>query len=200
MSATTPLRIGVLAIQGSFAEHLRALGRLGVEAVPVRRKEQLADLDGLIIPGGESTTLGKLTRMYEIDRAIRAKAEAGMPIYGTCAGMILLAKRIAGGEPPHLGLLDVCVRRNAYGPQTESFEADLAIPELGEAPFRAVFIRAPYIEAVGDGVRVLAAVDGHPVLARSGPLLVSSFHPELTDDLRLHRYFVELVEKARLSV
>lgn len=191
------MKIGVLALQGSVAEHLRSLKRIGIEGRPVRKAEEMLDLDGLILPGGESTTLGRLMRLYGIDAAIRRRVEEGMALYGTCAGMILMASEISGGEPPHLGLMDLTVRRNASGRQVESYETDLAIPVLGEPPLRAVFIRAPYIERAGAGVEVLAEIDGHPVFARQGKLLASSFHPELTDDDRIHRFFVEMVVSAR---
>ena len=195
-SGGVAVKIGVLALQGSVEEHTRSLRRLGVEPVQVRRAEQVADLDGLILPGGESTTLGKLTRRYGIDQAIREAAGRGMALYGTCAGMILLAKEISSGEPPHLELFDITVTRNASGRQVDSYETDLPIPALGEPPFRAVFIRAPYIDRVGDGVEVLAKVGETPVFARQGPMLVSSFHPELTDDDRIHAYFLDMVREA----
>ncbi len=187
------MKIGVLALQGSVDEHMRSLRRMKVEATAVRRAEQVYEVDGLILPGGESTTLGKLTKKYGIDRAIKERADQGMPIYGTCAGMILMAKEITGGEPAHLGLMDLAVTRNASGRQVDSFEADLEIPEIGGAPFRAVFIRAPFIDRTGDGVQVLARVGDTPVFARQGNLLASSFHPELTDDDRIHELFVQIV-------
>src|ERR1700756_3235148 len=173
-----PLRIGVLALQGNFREHARMLRGLG--AVEVRKPEQLEELDGLIIPGGESTTFMRLMRLYGIDEALRA---FDRPVFGTCAGMIVLDRN-------HLGLVDLAVRRNAFGRQVASFETDLAIAGE-EEPVRAVFLRAPWVEDVGPGVEVLAAVDGRPVLAREGRFLVAAFHPELTDDTRLHQLFVE---------
>lgn len=188
------MKIGVLALQGSVQEHMRSLERLGVEALPVRRAEQVGEIDGLILPGGESTTLGKLMKKYGVDAAIKERASRGMPIYGTCAGMILMAKEISGGEPAHLDLMDLTVTRNASGRQVDSFEADLDIPGLGEQPFCAVFIRAPYIERTGDRVEVLARVGNKAVFARQGNLLASSFHPELTDDDRVHRLFVGMVK------
>ncbi len=191
------MKIGVLALQGSVEEHARSLRRLGVEPVAVRRAEQVRELDGLILPGGESTTLGKLMRLYEVDQAIRERTAHGMPVYGTCAGMILMAKQISGGEAPHLALIDLVVTRNASGRQVDSYERDLPVPDLGESPFKAVFIRAPYIDDVGEDVRVLADVDGTPVFAREGNFLVSSFHPELTDDDRIHEYFLNMVRSAR---
>ena len=181
-----PLRIGVLALQGNFREHAAVLRRLGAEPVEVRLPEQLEGLDGLIVPGGESTAIGRLMRRYGVDEALRG---FGPPIFGTCAGMIVL-------DRDHLGLADIRVRRNAFGRQVRSFEADLEIGD-GEEPFRAVFIRAPWIEDAGPDVEVLAEVDGHPVLARQGRILVAAFHPELTDDTRIHELFLNQVREAR---
>lgn len=175
------------------------LRSLGCEAVPVKKVADLTGLEAFILPGGESTTLGKLMAWYGLDVAIKERAEAGMPIYGTCAGLILLAKDIPGSEQPRLGRMDIRVKRNAYGRQVDSFEADLDIPALGPPPFRAVFIRAPYIESVGPGVEVVATHGGHVVAARQGRFLVSAFHPELTQDARLHAYFLEKVCRARLA-
>ena len=181
-----PLRIGVLAVQGNFREHVAMLRRLGADAVEVRRPDQLGGLDGLVIPGGESTTFTRLMRLYGLDEALR---EFERPVFGTCAGMIVLDRN-------HLGLVDLEVRRNAFGRQVASFETDLELP--GEStPLRAVFIRAPWIEDVGPDVEVLAEVDGHPVLARQGRFLVAAFHPELTDDTRLHELFLEEVSLVR---
>jgi 5'-phosphate synthase pdxT subunit len=180
-----PLRIGVLAVQGNFREHAQMLRRLGAEAVEVRLPEQLAGLDGLIIPGGESTAIERLMHLYGLDDAVR---EFDAPIFGTCAGMIML-------DRDHLALGDFRVRRNAFGRQVRSFEADLDIGH-GDEPVRAVFIRAPWIEDAGDDVEVLAEVDGHPVLARDGRLLVAAFHPELTDDTRVHELFLNQVREA----
>lgn len=168
------------------------VAELGAEGVPVKYVRDLEGLDGLILPGGESTTLGKLMAKHGLDAAIKERAEAGLPVYGTCAGLILLARDIPGSEQPRLGLMDITVKRNAYGRQVDSFETDLDIPALGETPFRAVFIRAPYIEAVGPGVEVLAEHGGKIVAARQGRYLVSAFHPELTGDPRLHAYFLEM--------
>jgi pyridoxal 5'-phosphate synthase pdxT subunit len=182
-----PLRIGVLAVQGNFREHAAMLRRLGASAVEVRKPAQLAGLDGLVIPGGESTAFTRLMRLYGLDDAIRDFAG---PVFGTCAGMIVLGR-------DHLGLVDVGVRRNAFGRQVASFETDLEL--LGEhEPLRAVFIRAPWIEDVGPEVEILAEVDGHPVLARQGRFLVAAFHPELTDDTRLHGLFLDIVREASL--
>jgi 5'-phosphate synthase pdxT subunit len=183
------LRIGVLAVQGNFREHAAVLRRLGAEAVEVRLPEQLDGLDGLIVPGGESTAMTRLMHLYGLDEAIRRFEP---PIFGTCAGMILL-------DRDHLALADISTRRNAFGRQQASFETDLTVPTLfggsGE-PLRAVFIRAPWIEEVGEGVEVLAEVEGHPVLAREGRILVAAFHPELTDDTRIHELFLNQVREA----
>jgi 5'-phosphate synthase pdxT subunit len=190
-------RIGVLALQGAFREHIEALAKLGADTVEVRLPEQLEGLDGLIIPGGESTTIGKLAVKYGLQEAIRRYAEAGKPVYGTCAGMILLSRDV-GRDQPLLGVMDVKVERNAFGRQLDSFETDLDIPALGDQAFPAVFIRAPKIESVGEGVQVLASLpDGTPVAARQGNMIVTAFHPELTADLRFHKYFLDQV--ARLS-
>jgi len=188
-------RIGVLALQGDFAEHIAALGRLGAEAVPVRLPRDLHGIGGLVIPGGESTTIGKLMRDYGLTDGLRGLIAEGMPVLGTCAGMITLAKRLAGIDQETLAVMDIEVRRNAFGRQVDSFEADLDIPVLGPAPFRAVFIRAPVIECVGSGVEVLASLpDGTAVAAREGDLVVTAFHPELTPDLRFHEYFLALID------
>lgn len=191
------MKIGVLALQGAFREHVEALQALGVEAVEVRLLEQLEGLDGLIIPGGESTAIGKLAVKYGLQEAIRRYAEMGKPVYGTCAGMILLSNDV-GRDQPLLGVMNVTVERNAFGRQLDSFETDIPIPALGELPFPGVFIRAPKIESVGEGVEVLAELpDGTPVAARQENMLVTAFHPELTNDLRFHRYFLAMVEACR---
>jgi 5'-phosphate synthase pdxT subunit len=179
------VRIGVLALQGAFREHARMLRAAGADAVEVRLPEQLDGLDGLVIPGGESTTILKLASLYGLDEAIRGFAA---PVFGTCAGMILL-------DRDHLGLADLVVDRNAYGRQVASFEADLEL-EGEERPFRGVFIRAPRVRDVGPQVEVLAELDGEPVLLRDGRVLVAAFHPELTDDSRIHRQFLDLVTEA----
>jgi pyridoxal 5'-phosphate synthase pdxT subunit len=177
-------RVGVLAVQGNFREHVAMLRRLGVDAIEVRKPEQLQDLDGLVVPGGESTTFMRLMRLYGLDEAIQA---FDRPILGTCAGMIVL-------DRDHLGLVDVEVDRNAYGRQVASFEADLTL--AGEdSPLRGVFIRAPRVRATGD-VEVLAELEGEPVLVRDGRVLVASFHPELTDDTRVHELFLNSVREA----
>jgi pyridoxal 5'-phosphate synthase pdxT subunit len=182
-----PLRIGVLALQGNVREHAAMLRRLGAEPVEVRKPAQLDGLDGLVIPGGESTTFMRLMRLSGLDETIKGFEQ---PIFGTCAGMIVLDRN-------HLGLVDVSVRRNAFGRQVASFETDLDV--AGEdTPMRAVFIRAPWVEEVGPDVEVLAEVDGRPVLARHGRFLVAAFHPELTDDTRLHERFLELVREEQV--
>jgi 5'-phosphate synthase pdxT subunit len=188
-------RIGVLALQGDFAEHIAALDRLGMEAVPVRLPRDLHGIGGMVIPGGESTTIGKLMRDYDLTDGLRGLIAAGMPVLGTCAGMVTLAKRLSGMDQETLGVMDIEVRRNAFGRQVDSFEADLDIPVLGPEPFHAVFIRAPMIERVGSGVEILASLpDGTTVAAREGGLVVAAFHPELTSDLRFHEYFLSLVD------
>jgi 5'-phosphate synthase pdxT subunit len=193
------MKIGVLALQGAFAEHIAVLRKLSVEAVEVRLPEQLEGLDGLIIPGGESTTLNILMQNYKLVEPLEKRAESGFPIFGTCAGMIMLAGELtdAGGVKP-VGAMDIKVRRNAFGRQVDSFEADVNIPVLGEKPFHAIFIRAPFIESTGKKVEVLARLtDGTIIAARQGKLLVTSFHPELTDDTRFHRYFLDIVAGKR---
>jgi 5'-phosphate synthase pdxT subunit len=191
------MKIGVLALQGDVREHLRALEGAGATGIPVKREDHVGDVDGLIVPGGESTTIGKLLDRGELLEPIRERAVSGMPLWGTCAGLILMARTITGREdaPHRFGVLDVTVRRNAYGRQTESFETDLDIVGLVD-PFRAVFIRAPVIEQTGSGVDVLASFNDKPVLVRSGPMLASSFHPEMTGDCRVHEMFVAMAKKA----
>jgi pyridoxal 5'-phosphate synthase pdxT subunit len=187
------VNVGVLALQGDVTEHMKVVVSLGVTATEVRVPAHLERVDGLIIPGGESTTIGKLMVRYGLDRAIPARVHEGLRIYGTCAGMILMARSVRGGEPPLLRLMDITVLRNAYGRQVDSFEADLEIPVLGPPSVRAVFIRAPIIEETGSSVDVLASLDGRPVLVRQGGLLASSFHPELSPDARVHRYFLDMI-------
>ncbi|HEY7876410.1 MAG TPA: pyridoxal 5'-phosphate synthase glutaminase subunit PdxT [Actinomycetota bacterium] len=191
------MKIGVLALQGDVREHERALDAAGATPVAVKRTDQVEDVDGLIIPGGESTTIGKLLDRFGLLEPVRTRAESGMPLWGTCAGLILMARELTGREdaPHRLEVLDVCVRRNAYGRQTESFETDLDVAGLDD-PFRAVFIRAPVIERAGDRVEVLARFDGKPVLVRDGALLASSFHPEMTGDCRVHEMFVQMAERS----
>jgi 5'-phosphate synthase pdxT subunit len=177
---------GVLALQGDFREHARVLADLGIAPVEVRRPEDLAQVDLLVIPGGESTTIGKLAASAGLLVPIRERTADGMPMLGTCAGMIVMAKRVEGGEPL-LSLVDITVRRNAYGRQVDSFESDVEVDGI-DHPVRAVFIRAPIVEDVGPDVRVLAQHEGHPVVLEQGNLVVASFHPELAGETRLHEY------------
>ena len=187
------MRIGVLAVQGNFREHVAALSRLGADAVEVRKPEQLEGLDGLVVPGGESTAIGRLVQLYGLEDAIRSFAG---PIFGTCAGMILLAREAVDGVPsqPLLGEIDLAVRRNGYGRQVWSFEADVLLAG-DERPCHGVFIRAPRVEEAGPEVETLAVLDGEPVLLREGRVLVASFHPELTGDTRVHERFLEMVRE-----
>jgi 5'-phosphate synthase pdxT subunit len=185
------LRIGVLALQGDVREHIASLDALGVDAFGVRRAEELERCDGLVIPGGESTTMIKLARNFELLEPLRARVAAGMPAFGTCAGMILLADRIVDGQET-IGGLDITVRRNAFGRQVDSFEEDLPFAGLAD-PVHAVFIRAPWVERVGERVEVLATAAGHPVAVRQEHLLATSFHPEVGGDARVHGAFVDLV-------
>jgi 5'-phosphate synthase pdxT subunit len=210
--STSPLRIGVLAVQGDVREHLSALSILGAQVVGVRRPRELDDVDALVIPGGESTTMDKLVRAFDLQDPLRKRISGGMPVYGSCAGMIMLADRIADSRPDQqtLGGLDITVRRNAFGRQVDSFEEDLHIPEIAgrtsapqghPATFKAVFIRAPWVEEMGDDVQVLATVEAGPaqgrvVAIRSGNLLATSFHPEVTGDHRIHEYFTQMVRAA----
>jgi pyridoxal 5'-phosphate synthase pdxT subunit len=189
-------RVGVLALQGAVREHVEALRAVGAEPVEVRLPRDLEGLDGLILPGGESTTMRRLMDRYGLTEPIRTLAHRGAPMFGTCAGMILLADRLSDGETPVLGLLDVEVQRNAYGRQLDSFEADLDVPILGDEPLHGVFIRAPIVTDVGAGVEVLARDhDGRPIAVRQGAVLATAFHPELTGDRRLHRLFVDLIAR-----
>ncbi|MCA1587709.1 MAG: pyridoxal 5'-phosphate synthase glutaminase subunit PdxT [Chloroflexi bacterium] len=194
MNAERTPRIGVLALQGAVREHLEAIREIGAEPVTVRLPRDLVDLDALILPGGESTAMRRLMDAYGLREPIAAMARAGTPMLGTCAGLILLAQRITDGEDPVFGLLDLEVRRNGYGRQLDSFEAELDAPGLGEGPMHGVFIRAPLVVNVGPGAEVLARdPDGNPVAIRQGRVLATSFHPELTGDRRLHRLLLELV-------
>lgn len=188
------MKIGVLALQGAVAEHLRSLQLAGAEAISIKRTEQLEEIDGLVIPGGESTTIGKLMRKYGFIEAIQQFSQQGKPLFGTCAGLIVLSERIAGQDQPHLSLMDMTVSRNAFGRQRESFETDLDVVGIDE-PIRAVFIRAPLIQEVGEHVQVLSTYHDEIVTARQGHLLACSFHPELTDDYRLHQYFADMVQE-----
>ena len=190
-------RVGVLAIQGDFLEHRQALERIGVDAPEIRLPHQLDDVDGLIIPGGESTTIVQLIDIYGFRETLKAKSKAGMPIWGTCAGMIVIASSLSDHRPEPLGLMNIDVSRNAFGRQIDSFEQDLTVEELEGPPFHGVFIRAPAVKKVGDGVRVMASLDdGRPVAVRQDGLFATAFHPELTDDTRIHEMFVRIVEGA----
>jgi 5'-phosphate synthase pdxT subunit len=184
-------RVGVLALQGDYREHLHLLDTLGVTPVGVKTPEELSTIDALVIPGGESTTIGKMATRFGLIEPLKESIEAGLPTYGTCAGLILLAGAVTEGDQPLIGALDVVVRRNAFGRQNESFEADLDIEGM-EQPFHAVFIRAPWVEKVGGAVEVLADVDDHAVMVRQGTILATSFHPELTGDSRIHQMLLEM--------
>jgi 5'-phosphate synthase pdxT subunit len=186
------MKIGVLALQGSFKEHTGMLKKCGVEAASVKSPEDLRGLNGLIIPGGESTAIGNLMQRSHLDREIIKRNRLGMAIYGTCAGAIVLSKGIAGSGQPRLNLLDISIKRNDYGRQIDSFEAELDIEKLGK--FNGIFIRAPVIEKVNNGVQILSKFNSNPVLIQKGNILASTFHPELTDDKRVHEYFVEIVK------
>ncbi|HPT86412.1 MAG TPA: pyridoxal 5'-phosphate synthase glutaminase subunit PdxT [Bacillota bacterium] len=187
------MKIGVLALQGAVREHCQAIRACGAEPVEIKYVDQLQEIDGLIIPGGESTTVGKLMVRHEMIEPLQRMGAEGFPVFGTCTGLILLAKDIHGSDQPRLGLMDMTVERNAFGRQIASFEMDLSIPEIGGPDFHAIFIRAPYISRVGPGVRVLAEYEGKILMARENNLLAAAFHPELTEDLRIHRYFLEIV-------
>jgi 5'-phosphate synthase pdxT subunit len=189
--------IGVLALQGDVREHMAAVAMAGGRAITVRTRDELMQVDALIIPGGESTTVGKLLDRFDLMEPVRAFAAHGKPIFGTCTGMILLAKTIEDSAQPRLGLMDITVRRNAFGRQIDSFEEDLVVSGIPGAPVRAVFIRAPYVTEVAPDVAVLAAINGHPVLVQQGGLLAAAFHPELTADSRVHGYFLTLVTAAK---
>jgi 5'-phosphate synthase pdxT subunit len=191
------LKIGVLGIQGAIQEHLSILRKAGVEPSWVKDRKEIDSVDALVMPGGESTTMIKLLKRFEMWEALRNRIEGGMPVLATCAGMILLSRKIENVvNQDSLGVLDISVKRNGYGRQINSFEVDLQIDEIGPEPFRAVFIRAPKIESIGGEVRVLTSYDGSPVLVRQGNVLAASFHPELTGDLRIHRYFLKMAEAA----
>lgn len=192
------VRVGVLALQGAFIEHFDFLKRFDfVEPYLVKKKEDLDNVDGLIIPGGESTTIGKLLERYDMKDYLKEKIKSGFPVFGTCAGLILLSKKIEQNyEQPLLEVLDIVIKRNAFGSQKESMEIDLEVKGL-DKPFRAVFIRAPVVSKVGNGVEVLSSVDEGPVLVKEGNILGSSFHPELTDDIRIHKMFIDIILKRR---
>ncbi|MCH6269595.1 MULTISPECIES: pyridoxal 5'-phosphate synthase glutaminase subunit PdxT [Neobacillus] len=190
------IKVGVLALQGAVREHIQSLEACGVEAVAIKHKEELKDVDGLILPGGESTTMRRLIDKYDFMDSLKEFALEGKPMFGTCAGLILLAKNIVGYSEPHLGVMDVTVERNSFGRQVDSFEADLSVKDVA-GDFPAVFIRAPHIVEAGENVEILSKHDGRIVLAREGQFLGCSFHPELTDDHRLTAYFVEMVKEAK---
>lgn len=190
-------KIGVLALQGDFIEHMQMLDGLGIDAVEVRKASQIADLDGLVIPGGESTTIRKLIDLYGFGEALHDFVKDGRALWGTCAGMIVIARELTDPYPEPLGLMDICVSRNWFGRQIDSFEDSFEFTGIEGGPFLAVFIRAPVVESVGEGVEVLARLDdGRPVAVRSGNLLATAFHPELTEDSRIHEYFVEMAREA----
>ncbi|AXE25595.1 pyridoxal 5'-phosphate synthase glutaminase subunit PdxT [Streptomyces globosus] len=192
---SNPPVIGVLALQGDVREHLIALAAADAVARPVRRPEELAEVDALVIPGGESTTMSKLAVLFGMLEPLRERVRGGMPVYGTCAGMIMLADKLLDGREDQetLGGIDMIVRRNAFGRQNESFEASIDFAGIGGGPVEGVFIRAPWVESVGAEVQVLATYDGHTVAVRQGSVLATSFHPELTGDDRVHAYFVDMV-------
>jgi len=189
-------RIGVLSLQGDVEEHLAMLERCKVEGVRVKTREELAGVDGLIIPGGESTTVGAMLNRFGLTKPLLERVKKGMPVWGTCMGMIVMAENVIGSEQPTLDLLHIDVKRNAFGRQVESAEVQLTIAGLGGKPFPGVFIRAPWIEAARDTAKIMASLDGKGVMVRQGNLLGTSFHPELTDDPRIHELFIELVERA----
>ena len=196
MAGKTPV-VGVLALQGDFREHIAVLHGLGADARPVRRESELAAIDGLVIPGGESSVMDKLARTFGLFDPLKARIAAGLPVYGTCAGLIMISDTVLDAitGQQSLGGLDVAVRRNAFGSQLDSFETDIDIPAVGEPPVHAVFIRAPVVESVGDNVTVLAALaDGRIVAVEQGPLLGTSFHPEMTGDTRFHEYFLRKLQ------
>jgi len=194
---TTQLTIGVLGLQGDVEEHLAMLERCGVNAQSVKTPEQLKEVDALIIPGGESTTVGAMLERFDLKKPLLDRVKKGMPVWGTCMGMIVMAEKIAGATQPTLGLLHIEVKRNAFGRQVESAEVPLDIASLGGKPFPGVFIRAPWIESARDKAKILASVDGKGVMVRQGHLLGTSFHPELTDDPRVHKLFIEMVAQPR---
>lgn len=183
------MKIGILGFQGAVIEHQRHIEKIGHEAIIVRYPEQLAELDGMILPGGESTTIGKLLNRTGMMEPLRERIREGLPVWGTCAGMILLAKELENDPVRHLAVMDITVKRNAYGTQIDSFDVNVEIPEVSTGEIPLVFIRAPYITSVGEGVKVISRIDGHIVAARENNMLVTSFHPELTDCSAFHRYF-----------
>ncbi|MBI2660048.1 pyridoxal 5'-phosphate synthase glutaminase subunit PdxT [Candidatus Woesearchaeota archaeon] len=188
------MKIGVLALQGSFKEHIEMLGKCSVDAVSVKRPEDLKDMNGLIIPGGESTAIGNLMQLSHLDMEIIKRNRHGMAIYGTCAGAIILSKSIVESQQPRLGLLDISIKRNDYGRQADSFETELDIEKIGK--FKGIFIRAPVIEKMNNGVQILSELNSKPILVQKNNILASTFHPELTDDKRVHEYFVDIVKNS----
>jgi 5'-phosphate synthase pdxT subunit len=195
------MKVGVLALQGDVREHIHSLQECDVQAFPVRRSSEIESVDALIVPGGESTTIAQLAEVFGVYELIKNRIEEGMPVYGSCAGMILLAKEILDAKvgQKSFGGLDITVRRNAFGRQVDSFESDIAFADGSTELIRAVFIRAPWVEKVGESVQILASVDSHPVAVRSRTALATSFHPELTGDNRIHRYFIEQVARPALE-
>lgn len=195
------MKVGVLALQGDVREHISSLIACGVDPIAVRRSAEVAAIDALVLPGGESTTIAQLAEVFGIYDLIKNRIAAGMPVYGSCAGMILLAQEILGAKQGQksFGGLDITVRRNAFGRQVDSFESDIKFDDGSTDLIRAVFIRAPWVERVGDSVRVLASIDKHPVAVRSHTVLATSFHPEITGDHRIHRYFIEEVARPALE-
>jgi 5'-phosphate synthase pdxT subunit len=195
------MKVGVLALQGDVREHISSLIACGVEAVPVRRESEIQSIDALVLPGGESTTIAQLSEVFGIYDVLKQRIASGMPVYGSCAGMILLATEILDAKvgQKSFGGLDISVRRNAFGRQVDSFESDIEFADGSQELIRAVFIRAPWVEKVGDAVQVLASIDSHPVAVRSLTALATSFHPELTGDHRIHRYFIEHVARPALE-
>ena len=195
------MKVGVLALQGDVREHIHSLQECDVQAFPVRRSSEIESVDALIVPGGESTTIAQLAEVFGVYQLIKSRIEQGMPVYGSCAGMILLAKGILDAKvgQKSFGGLDITVRRNAFGRQIDSFESDIAFADGSADLIRAVFIRAPWVEKVGESVQILASVDSHPVAVRSRTALATSFHPELTGDNRIHRYFIEQVARPALE-
>ena len=195
------MKVGVLALQGDVREHISSLIACGVDAVPVRRESEIQSIDALVLPGGESTTIAQLSEVFGIFDVLKQRIASGMPVYGSCAGMILLATEILDAKvgQKSFGGLDISVRRNAFGRQVDSFESDIEFADGSQELIRAVFIRAPWVEKVGDAVQVLASIDSHPVAVRSHTAFATSFHPELTGDHRIHRYFIEHVARPALE-
>lgn len=195
------MKVGVLALQGDVGEHVSALIACGVYPTTVRRPKELADVDALVLPGGESTTIAQLAEFFGLYQPIRDRITAGMPVYGSCAGMILLADSVLDAKEGQktFGGLDITVRRNAFGRQVDSFESDIAFADGSDELMRAIFIRAPWVEKIGVGVQVLASIDSHPIAVRSNNILATAFHPELTGDHRIHRYFIEEVARRALQ-